>query len=404
MPYVSGLDMKKVVPITVLFCLATLAVAFNPASATAAPLPQAVQFAADLGSHLAANSDETVVEEIVARVNDAIITRSDVERSRQQVENELHQNNIPGTDPRAVEAEKNVLRDLIDQQLLVQKASDLGLSADTELVKRLDDLRKQMNLSSMEDLEKAAQQQGISYEDFKNNLRNQILTQQVISHEVGSKIQISPDQVKAYYDSHKQEFEHPEQIRLSEILISTDKPNVNKDAAPNGDQVAAAQAKAEEVFEKIKAGRDFAGLSEQYSDGSTASSGGDLGYFKRGSMSPELEGKVFAMKAGETTGITRTKQGFLILKVTEHRDAGVTPLKEVESQIQEALYVQQLQPKLREYLTSLREDAYIDIKPGYVDAAASPNQTKPVITTASATTSANNKDQGLKKKKKFGVF
>jgi peptidyl-prolyl cis-trans isomerase SurA len=394
--------MNKVVPIAVFFCLAALACFAQAPATTAAvaPAPPTASF----GTLPAPSSNDTVVEEIVARVNDAIITRSDVERSRAQTENELHQNNISPNDPRYVDAEKDVLRDLIDQQLLVQKASDLGLSADTELVKRLDELRKQMGLASMEDLEKEATKQGVSYEDFKNNLKNQIMTQQVISHEVGSKIQITPDKIKAYYESHKQEFDHPEQIRLSEILISPAKlnVNVNPNAPLNSDAVAAAQAKAEEVLEKIKAGRDFAGLAEQYSDGQTASTGGDLGYFKRGSMSPELEDKVFTMKAGDVTDIIRTKQGFLVMKVTEHREAGISPLQDVEPQIQEALYVQELQPKLREFLTSLRENAYIDVKPGYVDTAASPKQTKPVVTTASATPPAN--ANGPKKKKKFLLF
>ena len=102
------------------------------------------------------------------------------------------------------------------------------------------------------------------------------------------------------------------------------------------------------------------------------------------------------MKAGEVTDVIRTKQGYVILKVVGHQMAGIPPIKDVEPKIQDALYYQKLQPALRTYLTKLREEAYIDYKPGYVDSGASPNQTKPVETTTAKASEAKN----LKKKKK----
>jgi peptidyl-prolyl cis-trans isomerase SurA len=106
------------------------------------------------------------------------------------------------------------------------------------------------------------------------------------------------------------------------------------------------------------------------------------------------------MKAGEVTDVIRTKQGYVILKVTSHQNAGIPPLKDIEPKIQDALYMQQLQPALRTYLTKLREDAYIDVKDGYIDSGASPNETKPVeVATAKA-----NDAKKLKKKKKLGIL
>ncbi len=105
------------------------------------------------------------------------------------------------------EREKDVLRDLIDQQLLLEKGKDLGITADTELIKKLDQMRKEMNLDSMEDLEKSAQAQGISFEDFKQNMRNQIITQQVIGREVGQKLVIDKGEEQKFYDTHQSELE-----------------------------------------------------------------------------------------------------------------------------------------------------------------------------------------------------
>jgi peptidyl-prolyl cis-trans isomerase SurA len=140
-------------------------------------------------------------------------------------------------------------------------------------------------------------------------------------------------------------------------------------------------------------------VAKKSSDGPSAAQGGDLGYFKRGTLSKDLEDKAFAMKADEITDVIRTKQGFVILKVTEHQQAGIPTLKQMEPRIQDALYYQKLQPALRVYLKKLREEAFIDVRAGYVDSGASPNQTKPVET-ASKEASAKN----LKKKKKLGIF
>ncbi|HEV2112780.1 MAG TPA: peptidylprolyl isomerase [Terriglobales bacterium] len=352
---------------------------------------------------------DTVLEEIVARVNSDIITRSDYQHSRDQLMSETKEKFGAEADTKFAEDEKNVLRDLIDQDLLVQKGKDLGITADTELIKRLDEIRKQMNLGSMEELEKAASQQGVSFEDFKQNLRNQIITQQVISKEVGAKMQITADEEQKFYDEHKSEIAQPEQVRLSEIMVSTSAAAATADEqkkpeevlAASPEQLAAAQQRAQELLDSIRKGASFEDVAKRSSDGPTAAQGGDLGYFRRGMLAKELENIAFdKLKPGDTSDVIRTKQGFVILKVSQHEQAGLPPLKEIEPKIQDAIYVQKLQPALRAYLTKLREDAFIDIKAGFVDTAASPNETKPIYT-AEASAPA---DHPKKKKKKLLIF
>jgi len=319
-------------------------------------------------------------------------------------------------------AKKDILRDLIDQQLLLEKGKDLGITGDTDLIKRLDTMRKDMKLETMEELEKAATAQGISYEDFKQNMRNQIVTQKVIGEEVGSHLNITTEEQQKWYDEHKQEMEQPESIRLSEILIAppkvADKPapdkptenaaadsnaagsdNANPEAAKQAEEataLAAAETKANELLKQIRAGANFDDIAKKNSSGPSAAQGGDLGVFKRGTLAKEIEDKTFAMKSGEITDVIRTKQGYLILKVTDHQVAGIPPFKDVTDKIQNALYFDKLQPALRAYLTKLREEAYIKIQEGYADSGRSPNQTEPIETAAAKETDAKN----LKKKKK----
>lgn len=356
-----------------------------------------------------------VVEEIITRVNNQIITKSEFERSKDQLRDEVKQQNANDPDKALADREKDVLRDLIDQQLLLDKGKDLGINGDTELVKRLDQMRKDMKLESMEDLEKEATKQGVSWEDFKQNLRNQIITQKVIGEEVGGKLSITKEEEQKFYDEHKSELEQPEYIRLSEILVAPKSaaPSITPaDQAPAGsapqspadDEAAlnAASAKANDLLKQIHDGANFEDIAKKSSDGPSAADGGVLGMFKRGQLAKELEDKTFAMKAGDVTDVIRTKQGYVILKVIDHQMAGIPPMKDVLPKIQDALYYEKLQPALRAYLTKLREEASIFYMPGYVDSGMSPNQTQPVETASAKESGA--KKLGKKKHKKLGIL
>ena len=307
-----------------------------------------------------------VVEEIIAQVNDKIIVLSEYKRSLDSLRQEL------GQEHQGLELEaqfqarsKDILRELIDQQLLVQKAAEMGISAENQVVRRLDEIRQQMKLPSMEALEEAVNKQ-MNYEDFKQNLRDNFLTQGVIQREVGSRVQVTPAEISAYYEQHKKEFERPEGYHIQEILIATEgKPE---------EELPALQKKAEEVLAKARKGDDFAELARQNSDNPTASNGGDAGFFERGTMAPEIESVANALKRNEVSDIIRTRFGYLIIRLVERTAAGIPPLSEVENQVHERIYLQKIQPAMREYLTRLREESYISLKAGYLDSGEPPKQ------------------------------
>jgi len=364
-----------------------------------------------------------VVEEIIARVNDQIVTKSELARSKDQLRDEAKQQDANNADKLYSDKEKDVLRDLIDQQLLLEKGKDLGISGDTDLIKQLDQMRKSMNLDSMEALEKEAEKQGISWEDFKQTQRNQIITRKVIGQEVGGHLALSKEEEEQFYEQHKNEMEQPESIRLSEILVAAKAPAATapNPTEPKGvaaasetplDQAAkqvpdaaaqaAAEAKANDLLKQIRGGANFEDIAKKNSDGPSAADGGALGVFKRGQLAKQLEDTTFGMKAGDVTDVIQTKQGYVILKVLDHQQAGIPPFKDALPKIEDALYYEKLQPALRAYLTKLREDAYIDVKPGYVDSGASPNQTKPVETVSEKESDA--KKLSKKKHKKLGIL
>ena len=315
----------------------------------------------------------TTVEDIIARVNDQIITRTDYDRAMAEVDQEARKQGAQ-TLQEISASHKDLLRNLIDQQLWLSKGKELGITGDTELVKRLDDIRKQYKLDTMEDLEKAAREQGVSFEDFKANIRNGLITQEVMRSEVGQEVQrFTPGEAEHYYEEHKQDYSQPESVSLSEILISTGTAGTSDPA-----KQAAAKAKVDDIEARLHSGGNFSQLAKSFSDGPTAAQGGELGQYQRGALSKLLEDKAFPLKTGEFTDPILTRQGYIILKVDQHVPGGARPFKDVEQQVEEAFYMSRMEPAIRTYLTKMREEAFIDIKPGYVDSGASPNETKPL--------------------------
>ena len=335
----------------------------KPATGAQKPAATAVSKVTDSGTG-------KVVEEIIARVNNEIITRSELDRSRATAADEAKQECQNRCTPEQLQVEvedrqKNSLRDLVDQSLLVQRAKDMGVSVEPEVIKKLDQIRIQNNLNNMEDLEKAVSGQGLNWEDFKNNIRSGLQTQRVISSEVGSHITIGKDEVGKYYNEHKQDFVRPEQVALRSIEVNTG----NK----KPEEIPDLKKKAETTLQRIKDGDDFAEMAKRFSDGATAKQGGYLGVYKHGELSKELEDTVFKMKKNELTGVLETKQGFLILQVMEHYAEGQQPLPKVEAEITDKLYSERMEPALRNYLKTLREQSYVVIKPGFQDASGGGN-------------------------------
>jgi peptidyl-prolyl cis-trans isomerase SurA len=363
---------------------------------TSAPAKTAPRPIAKAPASLTPPEGGKIVEEIVARVNNEVITKSELQHSIDTAEDETKQDCQNRCTPEQVktltgERQKNALRDLIDQSLLVQRGKDMGLSVEPDVIKQLDSIRQENKLPDLETLEKEVEKQGINWEDFKNQIRNGILTKRVISEEVGSHINTTNDEVQKYYDTHKQDFVRPEQVALRSIEINT--------AGKTDAEVAELKKKADTALKRIQDGEDFGEIAKRYSDGSTAKQGGYLGVYKRGELSPALEEVVFKMKKNDLTPVMETKQGFLIMQVLEHYDEGEQTLATVSDEIRNKLYDEKLEPALRDYLKTLREESYVVVKPGYEDMAGGSNSE---IQEVSATPEVTKSKKGHKKYLLFG--
>jgi len=358
---------------------------------------------AGLGVSVRAQIKGVVVEEIVARVNNEIITREDLEKARNSLEGEAR-DACPNCTPEQLRAEvatkdKDLLRDLIDQSLLTQRAKDDGISVDTEVVKRLDAIRQQYKMPTMEALEAEVTKSGQDFEDFKAQIRDQLLTQELIRKEVGSKIIVSHEDIVKYYNDHKSEFVRPETVVLREIFVSTE-------GKPDAD-IPALRKKAENLRDRVlNNGDDFGALAKRYSDSPTAQQEGELGAFQRTQLDAKIAEKVFALNRSQMTDVMETKTGFEILQVRERYEAGEQPLDKVEPEISNKLYEVKMEPGMRAYLKTLREDSYVQIKPGYTDTAAV--KAEPIEEVAATTDKDDPKNKtarkwGILPKKKSGI-
>lgn len=314
-------------------------------------------------------AEVVVVEQIVAKVNGDIVTTADLARARRQMIEEMKARKVAQAEIEMtlVTAEKNILRDKIDSLLLASKGKELNINVDGEISKYLADIMVRMKLANQEDLAKAiTEQTGQSFEDWKSEMRTNMITQRVVRQEVGGKINIKKEDVAKYYNEHKTEFVREEEIYLREILFSSE----GKSPA----EVAGLEKKAKDIVARLRKNEKFNVLVREFSDSPTRNEDGDIGWMKKGMLNPQIESLVFTGKKNFVTDPIKLPNGWLILRVEDVHQAGQAELEQVENEIMEKLYMPRFQPQMREYLTKLRMDAFLEIKEGFLDSGAAPGK------------------------------
>jgi len=342
--------------------------------------------------------ETAILEEIIAKVNGEIILRSQLQNAFAELRREVEANQeaTPGQKQELLaQREKNILSDLIDERLLVEKGEELSVNVEADVLRQRDSIMKRANITDLEEFERWVNQQtGMPIEDLMDRMRQQFMTQAVIGQQVSSRISVTREEIQKYYDEHQGDFVRSEGIRLAEILISNE-------SATTPEALAEVEKKAHDVHARVARGERFDEMARRFSDSEASKEqGGDIGIFRRGVLQKEIEDEVFAANPGYVTQLMPVTRGWLILKVTDRRREGLAELEEVDEEIRNILIGPRYQPAIREYLASLREDAYIEIRPGYVDANAvegkdtswsDPAKLAPVTTT---------RDELLNKKKK----
>jgi peptidyl-prolyl cis-trans isomerase SurA len=304
---------------------------------------------------------QKVVDEIIARVNAEIILKSEYENAKRELLELLQRRDgLQGAqlERQYQAAMKDLLRDMIDQSLLLQKAKEMDLNADLEVIKSMERLRQENNIPTMEALEKAIVDQGTTVEDFKQSIRSQYLSSQVLGREVDSKIIVTTEEIRNYYETHKQDFDRPEGVRLREITILS---------GPSAEQQ---KQKADEALAAAKRGDDFVELARKYSESQTAEQGGDLGFFQKGQLAKFLEDAAAKLDKGQVSDLLTLQDAFMIVKLEDKHTGGILAFELAQDEIQDRLWRERRAPKIREYLSRLRTEGFVEVRDGYADTGA----------------------------------
>ncbi len=311
----------------------------------------------------ALSADVVILEEIIVKVNDSIILRSEYERTLEQNRREIL------ADPALSDAERDeqmgvrertVLRDMVDQRLLVQKGNELGINVEAQLLRQRDDIMSRNGIETTDDFEAwVLERTGEPAEDLMDRMRENFVSQSVLGQEVSRRVIVTREEIEAYYAEHKDQYMRSEGVTLSQILLSLQ------------EEEEAQRKQAEEVHGRVQRGEPFAEMARRFSDDeATKELGGDIGIYRRGMLREEIETAVFGQRQGHITEIIEVPNGLLILRVDQNYSEGLAELEEVQEEIRATISGPRFEPEIRKYLGELRGQSYIEIRPGYADAGA----------------------------------
>jgi peptidyl-prolyl cis-trans isomerase SurA len=246
---------------------------------------------------------------------------------------------------------RDALDQLIESKLVLQQARKMNINVDdADVEEKLQEVRSRF--SSPDEFENALKQQGLTIEDLKNRYREQIMSGILMARSVHAKIFVSPSEVAAYYNGHKDKFRMPQSVEIWNILVRVDDDNNDKEA----------KKKAIRIWKMVKAGAEFSSMAKKYSEGPFAEKGGYMGFVKKNQLKPELDKVIFRLNKGEVSKIVKSNLGYHIFQAGKKTEPRILRMDEVKDQIKNAIYAKKSEIEYLKWMNELKEDAYIDIK------------------------------------------
>lgn len=297
-----------------------------------------------------------VVDRIVAIVNDDVITLSELNNTFDPYMKRIEAS-LAGKDKEKVVAEgrTTILNRMIDNKLIEQEAKKSGIIIkDDEVMGVIRDMLKSRKMQ-MPDLLQALSKDGMTFDAYKQELKEQLQRQQLVRREIRSKLVVTDDEIGEYYRQHRDEYEGKEAIRIKQILLPVP---VGTDPAIR----ERARELAESILKRIKNGEPFEALAAQFSQGPAVAAGGDIGFVEKGHMLPEVEKVALNLDIGGVSPVVDSPQGFYIIQVVDKRGSGLKPITEVRQEIQMKLEEEKAAKKFDQWVIELRSKSLVDIK------------------------------------------
>ena len=295
---------------------------------------------------------QEVVEEIVAIVNDQIITLSDYRQMYELRVSDLRAQQLPQEefDKKLAGVKKELLDFMITEEILLQKAKELGLNVQEQIKGMIEKIKKDNNMTSDADLRRAIEGQGMSYEMWLKQYEEGMMRQGVLYTEVERSIVLEDSEVVQYYKKNPAEFTMPTEYKLNAVYI-----------AAEGRSAEAVEALKAAADAKLKSGASFTDTAAELSDPPMKDAKGDLGTFKAGELETALEAPIERLKAGEKTGWINNKSGWYVLQLVEKKDSFLRPFEDARKEVEEKIFNEKRAAKNEAYLKTLREKSFVKI-------------------------------------------
>ncbi len=291
---------------------------------------------------------------VVAMVNEDIITLHELKTAIERFTG-LDIEDLKSADrDRYYQIREAILNNLINELITEQQVNQLGIKVTKEETDKALDRVKRINNLTQEDLLYSIKKEGLSLEEYRENIKKQIQHFRLLDHEVKSKIVITEENLKKYYNDHKEKYHQPGKVKLGRIFLKTGNPG-------DGEEKAAARKTGLEIMKSLEQGRRFSDMARQYSQGPAANEGGDLGWIKVSELDPEMREMIADLSPGEFTGLCPSPHGFHIIKLLERKHGGLKEFKEVKDAIYAGLFREKVEKGYAEWLKKMREKSFIKI-------------------------------------------
>jgi peptidyl-prolyl cis-trans isomerase C len=287
-----------------------------------------------------------------ATVNGKPIPMSDYQSGIDRLDRQIKMTGRQVDEKEMASLKQKVINDLIDRELLKQEAQKRGIKADdAEVNAQMDAAKKN---TTPENFQNSLKQANMTEASLKDYFASQFAIRKLIEQDVSSKIVVTPEEAKAFYDSNPDLFKTPEMVRASHILVKVDKDASAEDKAK-------ALEKTKGIQKRIQGGEDFAAVAKEVSDCPSKEKGGDLDFFQKGQMVPAFENAAFSLKPGETSDIVETEFGYHIIKVTDRKEPGKLTFEEIKPRIEQHLRSEKMSQEIPKYIETIKSKAKIEI-------------------------------------------
>lgn len=295
-----------------------------------------------------------ITNRIVATINTDIITLHELNTSIKRLTG-LSVKDLQLRDERNFyKVRRAVLDKLINEKIAKQQIIKLGIKVLTKDVEGAIERVKRENNLTQEELIYSLKMEGITLEEYKERIRRDIERFRLVNYEVKSKIVITEENVKKYYQQHTKEYTEADKVRLARIFLKIRNPDDKEEIAQTKDL-------GREILRELEGGRDFFEMARIYSQGPAAREGGDLGWIKLSQLEPELRKKIAKLSPGERTNLNLAPSGFQIIKLIEEKKEGIKPFEEVRDAIYSKLFREEVEKRYVAWLKKLREKSFIKV-------------------------------------------